>query len=137
MSHASDGSAVVVHVEETITPALAGHDGCTYESPPLPRAEALALVRMLTGRDSQTGEERRWRCPIAGGQRTVTLRSAPAGDRSTNGGQPRTEPHHSSLHLIATTDENGLHLDREQLERAGIKPGSRALVETRPYAEED
>jgi hypothetical protein len=43
----------------------------------------------------------------------------------------------SSLHLIATTDENGLHLDREQLERAGIKPGSRALVETRPYVEED
>lgn len=42
-----------------------------------------------------------------------------------------------TMHLITTTDENGLHLDREQLERAGITPGSRALVEIRPYTEED
>lgn len=42
-----------------------------------------------------------------------------------------------SMDLIATTDEKGLHVDREQLERAGIKPGSRALVEIRPYTEED
>jgi hypothetical protein len=42
-----------------------------------------------------------------------------------------------TMHLITTTDESGLHLDREQLERAGIKPGSRALVEIRPYTEED
>jgi hypothetical protein len=42
-----------------------------------------------------------------------------------------------SMHLIATTDEKGLHVDAEQLERAGIKPGSRALVEIRPYTEED
>jgi hypothetical protein len=43
----------------------------------------------------------------------------------------------SNMHLIATTDENGLHLDPEQLERAGIKPGSRARVEIRPYTEDD
>jgi hypothetical protein len=42
-----------------------------------------------------------------------------------------------TMQLIATTDEHGLHVDREQLERAGIKPGSRALVEIRPYTEED
>jgi hypothetical protein len=41
------------------------------------------------------------------------------------------------MRLIATTDEHGLHVDREQLERAGIRPGSRALVEIRPYTEED
>jgi hypothetical protein len=42
-----------------------------------------------------------------------------------------------AMHLITTTDESGLHLDREQLERAGIKPGSRARVEIRPYTEDD
>ena len=33
-----------------------------------------------------------------------------------------------SMHLIAVTDEKGLHVDREQLERAGDQagpPGSR------------
>jgi hypothetical protein len=41
------------------------------------------------------------------------------------------------VHLIATTDEHGLHVDREQLERATIKPGSRAQFENRPHTEED
>jgi hypothetical protein len=41
------------------------------------------------------------------------------------------------MRLITTTDENGLQLDHEALERAGIKPGSRAPVKIRPYAEED
>ena len=39
--------------------------------------------------------------------------------------------------LIATTDEHGRHVDREQLERTGIEPGSRALVEIRHCTEED
>ena len=43
----------------------------------------------------------------------------------------------TSMHLIITTDEQELHVDPEQLERAGIKPGSRALVEIRPYTGED
>lgn len=42
-----------------------------------------------------------------------------------------------TVYLIATTDEHGLHVDREQLERAGIQPGGRALVEILPYTEED
>ena len=42
-----------------------------------------------------------------------------------------------SMHLIAVTGENGLHIEREQLERAGVTPGRRALVEIRPYTEED
>jgi hypothetical protein len=92
MSCTPDEPAVVVHVEETITPALAGHDGCTYASPPLPRAEALALVRLLIGRDGHSAEERCWRCPIAGGQRTVTIRPVPAAGPSTNEGQPANGP---------------------------------------------
>jgi hypothetical protein len=43
----------------------------------------------------------------------------------------------TNMHLIASTDENGLHVDPKQLQRAGIKPGSRALVEIRPYTEEN
>ena len=39
----------MVGVEETITAALTGHDGCRYQSPPLPHPDALALVRILTG----------------------------------------------------------------------------------------
>jgi hypothetical protein len=41
------------------------------------------------------------------------------------------------MHLIATTDEHGLHVDREQLERTGIEPGSHALVEIRHCTEVD
>jgi hypothetical protein len=70
---------VVVHVTDAISAALAGHDGVQYSSPPLPQAEALALVRVLVGDDSPTVGHRSWRCPIAGGQRTVTLAPAPIG----------------------------------------------------------
>ena len=70
---------VVVHVTDAISAALAGHDGVQYSSPPLPRAEALALVRVLVGDDAPTLGHRSWRCPIAGGQRTVTLATAPMG----------------------------------------------------------
>jgi hypothetical protein len=72
---------VVVHVIDAISTALAGHDGVEYRSPPLARAEALDLVRVLVG-DDPTGAEATqpsWRCPIAGGQRTVTLAPAPRG----------------------------------------------------------
>jgi hypothetical protein len=53
-----------------------GHDGLEYQSPPQPHAEALALVRLLLGGDPQDGEVS-WRCPIAGGQRTITLEPPP------------------------------------------------------------
>jgi hypothetical protein len=80
-----DRPAVVVHVEETISPALAGHEGVVYESPPLPRAEALALVRLLIGRDCQPAEQDSWRCPIAGGQRTIRLEPAARAGMGANG----------------------------------------------------
>lgn len=69
---------VVVHVEETVSPALVGHDGVTYQSPPMPRAEALSLVRLLIGGDGRPGEDSCWRCPIAGGRRTVRLEPVPS-----------------------------------------------------------
>jgi hypothetical protein len=77
---------VVVHVTDTISTALAGHDGVEYSSPPLPQEDAIALVRVLVGDDAPTLGHRSWRCPIAGGQRTVTLATAPMGAaRATTG----------------------------------------------------
>jgi len=75
---------VVVHVTDAISTTLAGHEGVEYQSPPLARAEALDLVRVLVGDDESgaEGTEWRWRCPIAGGQRTVTLTVV------TNGAEP-------------------------------------------------
>ncbi len=84
----------MVHVEETITPALAGHDGCTYASPPLPRAEALALVRVLIGHDGPSAQERCWRRPIAGGQRTVSIRPVPSPIIYRTGDNRQMEPYH-------------------------------------------
>jgi hypothetical protein len=67
---------VVVRVEDAISSALAGHDGCTYESVPQPRSQALELVRLLLGIAEQALEgQTRWRHPIAGGTRTVSLDS--------------------------------------------------------------
>jgi len=70
---------VVLRVEDEINQALTGHEGCSYESPPQPRDQALTLARVLLG---YTGEElngdERWSCPIAGGRRTVVVR--PAGE---------------------------------------------------------
>ena len=87
----SDGSVVdraagfVVQVEDTITAALAGHDGCTYQSPPQPRDEAMSLIRILLGRSEEPPVDERgpWTCPIAGGRRTVTLELVPVARQLT------------------------------------------------------
>ena len=66
---------VVVHVRDAINSILAGRGDVSYQSPPLPHEEAMKLVRMLLGRGEEFPcAEERWTCPIAGGQRTVTLR---------------------------------------------------------------
>jgi hypothetical protein len=41
------------------------------------------------------------------------------------------------VRLIAGTDQTGLHVDAMQLARAGITPGSRTVIEIRPYPGED
>ncbi len=62
---------VVVHVREQVNPALAGHEGRHYDSPPQPHPAALELVQVLLGRPTRDGETR-WVRPIAGGRRTIT-----------------------------------------------------------------
>ena len=66
----------VVEVREQRTAALAGREGGEYESPPQGREQALQLVEVVLGQKvTVNGErERSWRQPIAGGQRSVTLR---------------------------------------------------------------
>ncbi len=65
----------MVHVKDTINLALAGRGDLSYQSPPLPRAEAQTLVRLLLGRgEGLAAAEERWACPIAGGRRTVSVR---------------------------------------------------------------
>lgn len=70
-----DRQLVVLHVTETIESALAGHEGCTYESPPQPREQALVLVQLLLGHPGEPADFV-WSCPVAGGRRTVTLTTA-------------------------------------------------------------
>ena len=65
---------VVVHVKDAVSSILTGRGDVSYQSPPLPPEEAMTLVRLLLGRGGEvTAQEDRWRCPIAGGQRTITL----------------------------------------------------------------
>lgn len=64
---------VVVQVEDTIEPALAGQTGGRYQSPPQTREQAMALVRMVLGRSPDGDGRQQWTAPIAGGQRVVTL----------------------------------------------------------------
>ncbi|MGB8875267.1 MAG: hypothetical protein WCD11_03070 [Solirubrobacteraceae bacterium] len=76
-SRATTDGLVVVHVRDGVNRTLAGHDGCEYTSPPQERSDALTLVALLLGRPAQPnaqGEEQvSWSCPLAGGQRTITL----------------------------------------------------------------
>ena len=77
---ATSNGLVVVHVRDEVNTTLAGHRGCEYTSPPQARADALALVALLLGRPTQQndhGHDDVWRCPVAGGQRTITLTPLP------------------------------------------------------------
>ena len=79
---------VVVHVRDRVNSTLAGHDGCEYTSPPHQRSDALTLVALLLGRPAQPnaqGEEQvSWSCPLAGGQRTITLNPVEGEPRPTS-----------------------------------------------------
>ena len=75
---APDGTGlVVVHVTDTITAALAGHDGCDYPSPPQRREQALELVVLLLGCPAPPADSvDAWSTAVAGGRRSITLRAA-------------------------------------------------------------
>jgi hypothetical protein len=42
-----------------------------------------------------------------------------------------------AMKQVITTDEDGAKLSLEQLADAGVKPGEQAVVEIRPYSEEE
>jgi hypothetical protein len=78
--NASNGR-VVVRVRDQVNRTLAGHGGREYTSPQHERADALTLVALLLGRTPETNEDGTeqitWSCPLAGGQRTITLDPVP------------------------------------------------------------
>ena len=80
---AATDDRVVVRVRDQVNRTLAGHAGREYTSPPHERADALTLVALLLGRPPHPNgdgiEPSSWSCPLAGGQRTVTL--DPVGDQ--------------------------------------------------------
>jgi hypothetical protein len=60
MSGAVNGTTnelVVVHVTDAVNSILSGRGGVSYQSPPLPAAEAMTLVRLLLGRGGTPREE--------------------------------------------------------------------------------
>ena len=78
---------VVVHVTDAVNATLAGRGDVSYQSPPQAPEDALNLVRLLLGRnEAPNASQPRWTCPIAGGQRTVTLTPAPNGAEPAAGG---------------------------------------------------
>lgn len=82
---------VVVHVKDAVNSILSGRGDVSYQSPPLPPGEAMTLVRLLLGRGgAPRDDEVSWRCPIAGGQRTITIasRCEPETASRTNGARP-------------------------------------------------
>lgn len=78
MSMTRNVQLFVVQVREQRTPALGGHEGREYTSPPQERERALMLVELMLGRGVAVNGEREqcWRQPVAGGQRSIALRRA-------------------------------------------------------------
>ena len=81
---------VVVHVRDAVSSILTGRGDVSYQSPPLAAEEAMTLVRLLLGRGGTPREEAvSWRCPIAGGQRTITIESLSEQDAPNGSPAPR------------------------------------------------
>jgi hypothetical protein len=73
---AIDPARYVVRVMDRVDERIAGHDSCAYASPPQPRADAVALARLLLGGTvSHADGSEPWTrtVAVAGGRRTVTL----------------------------------------------------------------
>ncbi|HYF26513.1 MAG TPA: hypothetical protein VD931_12310 [Baekduia sp.] len=67
-------SAVRVEVRERFAQALTGRADREWCSPPLARADALALVALLLDAPAAPAGEGPWHRALAGGRRTVRLR---------------------------------------------------------------
>jgi hypothetical protein len=65
-----------VIVVDQLQPALAGHEGFSYQSPPQSREDALALASALVGVARLPNEDGPWRQARPGGTRTVRLQLA-------------------------------------------------------------
>ncbi len=90
---------VVVHVRDQVNATLAGHAGREYTSPPHQRSDALTLVALLLGHPAQTNGAQRssWSCPLAGGQRTITLDPVPGPTAARGANEPVPAPPGPSL----------------------------------------
>jgi hypothetical protein len=62
---------------DEVQPALAGHNGVSYQSLPQPREHALALARALIGLAQLPDEHGPWRHAQPGGTRTVRIEPVP------------------------------------------------------------
>lgn len=64
--------------------------------PPHQRSDGLTLVALLLGHPAQPhadgGEQARWTCPLAGGQRTITLDPIPGPTAARSGNEPVIPP---------------------------------------------
>jgi hypothetical protein len=67
----------IVTVTDLLTPALVGHAGCHYESPPQDEQQARTLIRVLLGAPRTPGGAGPWQYSMAGGRRYVTLHRNP------------------------------------------------------------
>jgi hypothetical protein len=70
----------IVIVTDELIPALVGHAGAHYVSPPQDEDHARALVRVLTSSPRTPTGTGPWTRPLAVGRRHISLR--PAGDES-------------------------------------------------------
>src|SRR4051794_23001372 len=75
-SASEEPDAFVVTVRDDVDERISGHRGATYISPSQSHANALALVGLLVGRAAADDGRPRWRCPVPGGRRTITLTPA-------------------------------------------------------------
>jgi hypothetical protein len=71
-------SAWIVEITDACAPAMVGHAGGRYVSPPHTDEQAKALLWLLLGAARKPGERGPWRLPIAGGKRLISLRRCPS-----------------------------------------------------------
>lgn len=69
----ADGDRYVVIVTDHLIPALVGHAGAHYVSPPQDEDQARLLISVLIGSPQTPTSTGPWAHPVAGGRRHITL----------------------------------------------------------------